>query len=87
MLGNSTYLSVEYFVDGSDVNGKPRNLSRNLCFNAQTSHGFENFYLFSSNSTDSVQNQVIYFQHIYNCVFSLLLTLIKKKPAQIIFSA
>ena len=30
------------------------------CFNIQTSRGFENFCLFSSNSTYSVQNQVIY---------------------------
>ena len=57
-------------VNGSDVKpgiclGTPR------CFNIQTSHGFKNFCLFSSNSTYSVQNQVIYFQYVYNCVYSL----------------
>ena len=40
------------------------------CFNIQTSHGFENFCLFLSNSTYSVQNQVIYFQYVYDCVYS-----------------
>ena len=59
-------------VDGSDANrGICDYLLTSACFNVQTTHGFENFCLFSSNSTYSVQNQVIYFQYIYNYVFSL----------------
>ena len=71
-------LSVEYFifadffavkVDGSDVN--PGICLINLgCFNIQTSHGFENFCLFLSNSTYSVQTRGIYFQYVYHCVFN-----------------
>ena len=62
------FLAVK--VNGSDV--KPGTcLVTPLCFKIQTSHGFKNFCLFSSNSTYSVQNQVIYFQYVYNCVYSL----------------
>ena len=53
-------------VDGSDVIvGTPE------CLNIQTRHKFENFCLFSLNSTYLIQNQVRYFQYVYNCVFSL----------------
>ena len=59
------------------------------CFNIQTSSGFENFCLISSNCTYLVQNQVIYFQYVYNCVFSqipglmsLPLTLTAQKKQQ-----
>ena len=53
-------------VDRSDVIvGTPE------CFNIQIHHKFENFCLFSLNSTYSIQNQVRYFQYVNNCVFSL----------------
>ena len=78
-------------VDGSDaIVGTPE------CFNIQTCHQFVNFCLFSSNSTYSIQNQVRYFQYVYNCVFSLyqiptmtslLSTSTAKKSATITFSA
>ena len=47
-------------VDGSDVNpgiclGTPG------CFKIQTNHVYQNLYLFSSNSSYSVQNRVISF--------------------------
>ena len=44
-------------VDGSDVI-----VGTSECFNIQTRHKFENFCLFSLNSTYSNQNQVRYFQ-------------------------
>ena len=62
------------FVDFLAVKFNGSNIKQGIClvtprcFNIQTSHGFENFCLFSSNSTYSVQNQVIYFQYVYNCV-------------------
>ena len=63
------------------------------CFTIQTSHGFKNFCLFSSNSTYSVQNQVIYFQYVYKFTVtqipgltSLPLTLTAKKSMKIKFS-
>ena len=63
-----SFLAVK--VNGSDV--KPGIcLVTPRCFNIQTSHGFKNFCLFSSSSTYSVRNQVIYFQYVYNCVYSL----------------
>ena len=52
---------VDFFavkLDGSDFHPGIWNLSG--CFNVQTSHGFENFCLFLSNSTYSLQNQVVY---------------------------
>ena len=50
------FLAVK--INGSDV--KPGIcLVTPRCFNIQTRHGFKNFCLFSSNSTYSVQNQVI----------------------------
>ena len=53
-------------VNGSDViAGTPE------CFNIQTRHKFNNFCLFSLNSTYSIQNKVKYFQNAYNCVFLL----------------
>ena len=53
-------------VDRSDVIvGTPE------CFNIQTRHKFANFCLFSLNSTYSIQNQVRYFEYVYNCVLSL----------------
>ena len=68
LLGPYIYSKIK--VNESDV--KP-----GIClvtprrFNIQTRHGFKNFCLFSSNSTYSVQNQVIYFPYVYNCVYSL----------------
>ena len=64
-----TFILVDFFVvkiDGSDVIvGTPK------CFNIQTRHKFENFCLFSLNSTCLIQIQVRYFHYICNCVFSI----------------
>ena len=60
LVGRKFYLRGLFFavkVDGSDVIvGTPE------CFNIQARHKFENFCLFSLNSTYSNQNQVRYFQ-------------------------
>ena len=52
-------------VDGSDGNPEICLITPG-CFNILTSHGFENFCLFLSNSTYSVQNEVINVQYVYN---------------------
>ena len=60
-----TFIMEHFFafkVDRSDVNPA-------IC--PITSQVFENFCLFATNSTWSVQNQEIYFQYILNCVFLL----------------
>ena len=67
LVGRKCYLRGFFAVKfkGSDVIvGTPK------CFNIQTCHKFENL-VFSLNSTYLIQNQVRYFQYVYNCVFSL----------------
>ena len=56
-------------VNGSDI--KPGiSLITPWCFNIQTSQGFKNFCILSSNNTYSVYNEVMYFQYVYNSVYS-----------------
>ena len=93
LVGRNFYLRGFFAVkvDESDVIvGTPE------CFNIQTRHKFENFCLFPSNSTYSIQNQVRYqfSMSITVCfryeqiptVTSLQPTLIAKKSAKIRFS-
>ena len=68
LVGRRFYLRVFFAVkveESEVIVGTPE------CYNIQTRRKFEKFRLFSLNSTYSIQNQVRYFQYVYNCVFSL----------------